>query len=112
MKAKVLQDIEIFHGEVLKAGSEVEIVYDVYDKYDIQHLCELPDFRRVNIDSENLEITDWRHYINWEQRRYEIAKEVLSTLAQYPEDFRGYGAPMVKESIGMADELIKQLKGE
>lgn len=55
-------------------------------------------------------ISDQTKQIDWEQRRYEIAKEVLSKLVvrgDLPRDF-DYN---VQRSIEYADELIKQLKG-
>ena len=47
----------------------------------------------------------------WEQRRYEIAKAVLSSLIPLSVEV---GHPMQKRvnwAISYADELIKQLKG-
>lgn len=48
--------------------------------------------------------------IDWEQRRYEIARDCLATLAGVPID----RSAMIdaKIAITYADELIKQLKGE
>lgn len=49
--------------------------------------------------------------IDWEQRRYEIAKDVLQSLMQMRFDV-GYTLPQrVNLAIAYADELIKQLKG-
>ena len=49
--------------------------------------------------------------IDWEQRRYEIAKDVLPSLMQARID-AGYSLPQrVNLAIAYADELIKQLKG-
>ena len=49
--------------------------------------------------------------IDWEQRRYEIAKDVLPSLMQVRFDV-GYPLPQrVNLAIAYADELIKQLKG-
>ena len=49
--------------------------------------------------------------IDWEQRRYEIAKDVLPSLMQVGFDV-GYPLPQrVNLAIAYADELIKQLKG-
>lgn len=47
---------------------------------------------------------------NWEQRRYEIAKDVMCAMLSNPElDGRGKFAVY---SVEMADELIAQLKTE
>ena len=49
--------------------------------------------------------------IDWEQRRYEIAKDVLPSLMQVRFDV-GYPLPQrVNLAIAYADELIRQLKG-
>lgn len=45
--------------------------------------------------------------INWEQRRYEIAKDVLSTLVSDP-NLAYYEIP--SEAVCYADALIKELK--
>ena len=49
--------------------------------------------------------------IDWEQRRYEIAKDVLTSLMRVRFDV-GHQLPQrVNLAIAYADELIKQLKG-
>lgn len=50
--------------------------------------------------------------INWEQRRYEIAKGVLSNqVIACIMDKSGYDAEaLVRQTIELADELIKQLQ--
>ena len=45
--------------------------------------------------------------IDWEQRRYEIAKSVLPSLCDYDTPI----ISIVKTSISIADTLIKELKG-
>lgn len=50
--------------------------------------------------------------INWEQRRYEIAKEVLGKLVIWKEDVDEINYERsVRDALQLADELIKQLKG-
>lgn len=46
--------------------------------------------------------------IDWEQRRYEIAKELLPSLLNVGEKFNVHFA--VKLAIGCADDLINKLK--
>lgn len=51
--------------------------------------------------------------IDWEQRRYEIAREVLSAfVSSYSSNFKSNPEEPVMCAITFADELIKQLKGE
>ena len=46
--------------------------------------------------------------IDWEQRRYEIAKEVFPSLLNVGEKFNVYSAAIL--AIGCADTLINKLK--
>lgn len=48
----------------------------------------------------------WDNSIDWEQRRYEIAKEILPNVLCANE------RDSAKTALCYADELIKQLKGE
>lgn len=49
--------------------------------------------------------------IDWEQRRYEIAKAAMQgMMANIPDD--SFCHVQAKECIEIADELIKELKGE
>jgi len=44
--------------------------------------------------------------IDWEQRRYEIAKDILAATYDYPMD----GKPYAKIAVGIADAFIAELK--
>lgn len=44
--------------------------------------------------------------INWEQRRYEIAKDILAATYDFPMDGKSYA----KVAVGVADALIAELK--
>ncbi len=71
-----------------------------YDTYEIELLPDEPTKEAANP-------------IDWEQRRYEIAKDVMNGFAgnTYPwEELRC--KEIASASIELADELIKQLKGE
>lgn len=52
--------------------------------------------------------------IDWEQRRYELAKAAMQGLCSNPhQQIMDADSNMVAEwSIGFADSLIKKLKGE
>ena len=73
MKAKLLIDIP---EENLSKGSLVEIINRNFYYY----VCKLPNNKHINIVADNLEITDYTPYIDWEQRRYEIAKAALQGI--------------------------------
>lgn len=44
--------------------------------------------------------------IDWEQRRYEIAKDILAAAYDFPMDGKSYA----KVAVGVADALIAELK--
>lgn len=44
--------------------------------------------------------------IDWEQRRYEITKDILVATYDYPMDWR----PYARIAVGIADALIAELK--
>lgn len=78
MKAKLLQAVEISENEILEAGTEVDVITSYCGCDGSYYVCELSNYRQVNINSRFLKITDWCPYINWEQRRYEIAKQIFT----------------------------------
>lgn len=49
--------------------------------------------------------------IDWEQRRYEIAKDMLTALLSNPTIRREY-TPYLKVAVDYADALIEELKKE
>lgn len=86
------------------------------------------DGRLVSIVPENMHSNDalWiksANYtsINWEQRRFELAKAAMNGLlgccSYFKDDTnrmlyaeRGNDSQLVKQSVDIADEMIKQLK--
>lgn len=75
----------------------------------IKYGSEVKSFRLHEVDLISESAEDYqKREIDWEQRRYEIAKEVLANIpVNYPEslDTKVYVAVM------RADALIKELKG-
>ena len=71
----------------------------------------LPDGHTVTFPENNLEfpqLTVTTPPIDWEQRRYEIAKEVLSGLVV--DEMPGLHRHLVNAAILYADALIAELK--
>ena len=58
------------------------------------------------INDNILEIIDYEPYINWEQRRYEIAKECVAVLMRNEITLED----AAKVSVEQADILIKELR--
>ena len=56
------------------------------------------------------------NYIDWEQRRYEIAKDtlqgILNGFTMTKEDIENNSEPLVKCAVYLADALIAELKKE
>ena len=121
MKGKLKKSFPTSENEAITDGTEVEIVdgWCGCDGYYFQ--CELPGGRQIIVNSVNIEVTDHRPYIDWEQRRYELAKSFATgivsshTVEEINNSFirNDYGYEVVADlSIKLADILIKKLKGE
>ena len=106
MKGKLKESFPTSENEAIVDGTEVEIVngWCSLDGYCFQ--CELPGGRQIVINSNNIEITDHRPYIDWEERRFELITSVmqgnLPTSVFDKETFCKY-------CISIADEMITQL---
>lgn len=116
MKGILKTNITTSNGELIPQGTKVEIIngWCGCDGYEYQ--CIFPDKRIFVISYNSIEITDNSPYVNWEQRRYEIAKDCLASI--FPStrketdvyESKKYAA--VWQAVDYADELIKKLKGE
>ena len=119
MKGKLKESFPTSENEAITDGTEEEIVdgWCGCDGYYFQ--CELPGGRQIIINSVNIEITDHRPYIDWDQRRYELVKSFAAsiisshTVEEINNSFLkdGYGYEIVADlSVELADALIKKLK--
>lgn len=108
MKAKLKNPYSININQTIIAGAECEIIDSWCGTDGYYYLCDFGNGDVYPINGINLEITDRHPIINWEQRRYEIAKECVAILV-------GNGRSLddaAKLSIKQADTLIKELKKE
>lgn len=98
MKARIKET-----GEIIDVNDET--FWWCKDKQESYHTSEL-DF---------LEVDTTRKFIDWEQRRYEIAKEAMNGSLSTPVEYGVYPSPTQKDiamySVSLADALIKELKG-
>lgn len=122
MKGKLNKDVSISDNETLLAGTDVEIL-DVLNGYTgIVYQCKLFTGRQFVISSNKVDITDYSPHIDWEQRRYEIAKEAVTAIMSN-EDFyhqvlydgaeyaqRQIPTNIASAAVIFADALIKELK--
>ena len=120
MKGKTNTEIVISKTENLAAGTEVEIV-DIRYGCEVYYMCIIPSGRQIMINANDIEITDYNRCIDWEQRRYELAKSFATgivsshTVKDINISFiiNDYGYEVISDlSIKLADILIKRLKGE
>ena len=120
MKGKLITGVPISDNEMIDIGTEVEIV-DVRYGFDAFYMCIIPDGRQITINANDIDITDYSRYIDWEQRRYELAKNFAGsivsshTVEEISNSFirNDYGYEVVADlSIKLADAFIKRLKGE
>ncbi len=120
MKGKLITDVTTSDNEMIVIGTEVEIV-DIRYGCEVYYMCIIPSGRQIMINANDIEITDYSRYIDWEQRRYELAKNfAASIVSSYTvKDINNsfiindYGYDIIADlSIKLADILIKRLKGE
>jgi hypothetical protein len=66
------------------------------------------------IPYQNIEIIQLGSSVDWEQRRYELAKSAMQGFCSNPhEQIMSASSNMIVEwSLGFADALIRKLKGE
>lgn len=102
-----------------KIISTGEIVKIVSSKFEMGYVTVLREDKKfTNVASDEIEmIDDWgEKEIDWEQRRYEIAKDVLTGIIAEESipgaDPRHYVDKDVSRAIEYADELIKHLKSK
>lgn len=100
MKGKTNVGVVISETETLAAGTEVEIV-DVRYGCETYFMCIIPSGVQMPIDARIVDITDHTPYIDWEQRRYEIARGFYVRYRDWD----------LEDAIERADALIKKLKG-
>ena len=101
-----------------KIISTGEIVKIVSSKFEMGYVTVLREDKKfTNVASDEIEMIDkWDKAIDWEQRRYEIAKDALTGIIAGESipgaDPRNYVDEDVSRAIEYADELIKHLKSK
>lgn len=99
-------------AKIIKTGEIVQIVSSKFEMGYVTVLHE--DNKFTNVASDDIEMIDkWDKAIDWEQRRYEIAKDALAGIIAEEStpgcDPFHYIDKDVSRAIRYADELIKQL---
>lgn len=92
-------------GEIINIADYARVTLDRCDSYG----------NPIELSFDEVEILQERSdNIDWEQRRYELAKAAMQGFCSNPhQQIMDADSNMVAEwSIGFADSLIKKLKGE
>lgn len=123
MKAKVIK--EPYRMANLKIGDVVEIVpgmeTDAEGVWNVPAgkliLCKKEDGTFTYASLLDMEMVDGSPTVDWDEFRREAAKDILSAvlgggIANGATGFDPVKEELVLSSIRMADELIRQLKGE
>lgn len=98
-------------AKIIETGEIVQVVSDSFHMGCVTILHKDNKFSNVHADEIEM-IDEWgEKEIDYEQRRYEIAKDVLAGIISNPNRFNNYDVD-VEISIVRADELIKQLKSK
>lgn len=112
MKGVLTESYPISLNETLAKGLNVEVIGEYGDK---SYKCEIPGGRKVTIWSECIKITDYSPYIDWEQRRYELAKSAMQgyciALGLDDDNSESYKNIAIG-SLRAADAIIERLKKE
>ena len=96
-------------ARIIETGEEITIIGISKEWGTVQYYGNDGIYRQRTFRDRELELLDTTESpIDWEQRRYEIAKEVLANIpANYPESLE----TKVSIAVMRADALIKELKG-
>lgn len=77
MKGKLNRDVSISDNEMALAETYVENL-DVLNGYKgVLDQCKLLTGKQIMLNSNKVDITDYSPHIDWEQRRYELAKSAM-----------------------------------
>lgn len=114
MKGKLIRPYSIDMEKTLCAGAEVEIITGVWTADGYKYFCELSGNEQVYIEHDYIDITDYTPYIDWDERRYQIAKTVLPAVVhEYSEINLGIivnDEALAATATRLADALINELK--
>lgn len=110
MKGVLKSSFSISENETILEGTEIEII----DRYDSNnYLCEIKGGRKVVIWDGYIKTEERIPYIDWEQRRYELAKSAMQgyciALGLDDDNSESYKNIAIG-SLRAADAIIERLK--
>lgn len=106
MKAKLTRSYDIGQGVTLMSGTEVEIISVMPIPASTACVVEIDGYGKRIIDTGYLNVDESYLVPDWEQRRYEIAKECVAVLMSGEMTLED----AAKLSVEQADALIIELK--
>lgn len=116
MKGKLNTSILISNNQRFQAGTEIEILNSCSGHSGLLYDCKFPTGNRATIMSDIVDITNCDSHIDWEQRRYEIAKSAMQGMLAHSTRYKPRNPNMnwhnaiAEEAKELADALIKELK--
>lgn len=98
-------------ARIIETGEEITIIGVSKEWGTAQYYGSDGIYRQRTFKDKEIEFLDdpEAQPINWEQRRYEIAKDVMAASFNQPMDGASI-APYVHNCVQWADELIEELK--
>lgn len=108
MKAKLTRSYDIGQGITLMSGTEVEIISVMPIHASTACVVEIKGYGKRIIDTCYLNVDDSYIVPDWEQRRYEIARECVAVLMRNEITLED----AAKISVEQADALITELKNK
>lgn len=109
-------------ARIKETGEIVQVVSCMKDTNLVEYIENSPSAEHYIISLDDVELIPGEKIINWEQRRYEIAKEAMGALISSPSYqfcevdnyYEVYIEPsedVAKKAVEYADALIEELKG-
>lgn len=104
-------------AKIIETGEEINIIGISKEWGTVQYYGNDGIYRQRTFRDKEIEILETaKSTIDWEQRRYEIAKEAMNGLLSAPVVDGVNPNPSFKDiatfSVRLADALIKELKGD
>lgn len=97
-------------ARIKDTGEIIDVKFSVHPNPAVEETywwCQSKKAEYHKLELDFLEVDTHKENIDWEQRRYEIAKEVIANI---PADYPASIGTKVDIAILRADALIKELK--
>lgn len=96
-------------ARIIETGEEITIIGISEEWGTAQYYGSDGIYRQRTFNDKEIEFLDTNPPINWEQRRYEIARDIMAASFNQPMDGASI-ASYVHNCVQWADALIEELK--